>query len=79
MRFGGLFSHFDAMKIERDIENGATVVGQDYSALPSTAPEPALPRRIIEKWPVAVVVLGLIATLVWCGSLAVGLIWLLFL
>jgi hypothetical protein len=66
------------MKIERDVENSATAVSQDHSALPSTAPEPSLPRRIIEKWPVAVVVLGFITTLVWCGWLAFGLIWLIF-
>jgi hypothetical protein len=65
------------MKFDRDIDKGATEVVQVCLDTPEAVTAPPTSRSDDAKWPIVVIGVGLVTTLIWCGSLAAGLVWLL--
>ncbi len=66
------------MKFDRNIDKGATEIAQVCLDTPEAQIASPTSSSDSAKWPFVVVGLGLVTTLIWCGSLAAGLIWLLF-
>ncbi len=66
------------MKFDRNIDNGTMEIAQVSLDAPEAIAAPPTSSSDDAKWPVAVVGVGVVTTLIWCGSLAAGLIWLIF-
>lgn len=63
------------MKIDRNIEQGATPAAQECTDIPKRR---ASSGGILEYWPVAAITLGFALTLAWCGLILYGLLRLIF-
>jgi hypothetical protein len=66
------------MKLDRSIEQGATPVSQGSCTFPLGDPDIHQAKEQSSALAIAAIGLGVVLTIIWCGSLAAGLFWVIF-
>jgi hypothetical protein len=66
------------MKFDRNIDQGSTLVSQESGSLRMSGTDTSRATEQSSDFAVLAIGLGTVLTIIWCGSLAAGLFWLIF-